>query len=97
MSADRRGIDKKAWARVRRLVFQRDGYRCVDCGGIRGRLECDHVVALWIDPNQDPLDLDGLATRCRNCHLRKTMAERGQVPDAERMAWRAEIDRLVAG
>ena len=95
MSRDRRGIDKKAWARVRLVVFRRDGYRCVECGGA-GRLECDHVLPIWKYPNQDYYALDGLQTLCKPHHLAKSIAERGPAPTAERKEWQAEVARMVA-
>ena len=42
------------WAAARRAVFERDGYRCVQCSRA-GRLECDHVTPL--DKGGDPWDL----------------------------------------
>ena len=81
-------IDMARWRRVRQQVFARDGRRCVDCGR-PGRLECDHIVALFIDPTQDFYAIEGLATRCRGCHLSKSMLERGGRPDPERAALEA--------
>ena len=80
-------LNRRRWARVRVLVFARDGYRCVDCGR-PGRLECDHVTPMHVDPKQDPYALDGLATRCRGCHVLKTAGE-NRKPDPARDAWRA--------
>ena len=79
-------LNQRRWGHVRVQAFKRDGYRCVDCGR-PGALECDHVVPLWRDPDQDPYALDGLATRCRGCHIAKTRAENTR-PDPERDAWR---------
>ncbi|OFX00109.1 MAG: hypothetical protein A3E78_03995 [Alphaproteobacteria bacterium RIFCSPHIGHO2_12_FULL_63_12] len=69
------------WKALRRVVFERDGYRCVDCGAeagyyvngqrdIRG-LECDHLHyrTLFLETPAD------CATRCRPCHRAK---HRGQ-------------------
>ena len=38
-------MDMTRWRKVRLKVFDRDGWRCVDCGK-SGRLECDHVKPL---------------------------------------------------
>ena len=38
-------LNRHRWARVRRMVFDRDGYCCRKCGRA-GRLECDHVQPL---------------------------------------------------
>ena len=35
----------RRWSRVRRYVFERDGYRCRHCGKT-GALECDHIKPL---------------------------------------------------
>ena len=38
-------MDAHRRAAVRRVVFERDDWRCVRCG-LAGRLECDHVTPL---------------------------------------------------
>jgi 5-methylcytosine-specific restriction endonuclease McrA len=65
------------WKALRVVVFERDGYACVDCGeqagyfvsgkrDIRG-LECDHLhYRTW--GQETPADC---ATRCRMCHRKK--------------------------
>ena len=91
MSRHHARLDWRRWSRVRRQVFARDGYRCVRCGKA-GRLECDHVVPLEVDPDQDPYDIDGLQTLERGCHISKTAAEnRGEM-----MPGRKEWQDLVA-
>ena len=79
-------LNQKRWARVRRQVFERDGYRCSSCGRA-GRLECDHRVALHLDPDQDPYQIDNLQTLCRGCHIAKTRGE-NTPQDLEGDAWR---------
>ena len=84
------------WQRTRRAVFARDGHRCVDCKR-PGRLECDHVVPLWRNPNQDPYDPANCATRCRGCHIRKTAAEnehRRKAPTPAVAAWANLVSKL---
>lgn len=85
-------INRRKWERVRLQVFDRDGWRCVDCGKA-GRLECDHVIPLHRDPRQDPYDLAGLATRCVGCHIAKTRAE-NERHDPARERWRALVARF---
>ncbi|MYF00776.1 MAG: HNH endonuclease [Gammaproteobacteria bacterium] len=90
-------VNAARWQRTRKTVFARDRYRCRACGG-RGRLECDHIVPLHVDPDQDYYDPNGCQALCRNCHLLKTADEnrrrpRPERPDPERDAWR----RLVEG
>ena len=58
--------DWRRWARVKRVVFERDGWRCVRCGG-PGRLEGHHIVALRAGgAAYDPANVE---TLCRDCHI----------------------------
>lgn len=82
------------WAATRRAVFERDGYRCVRCGKA-GRLECDHVVPLSVEPGQDPFNVEGLQTLCRGCHLAKTAAENRAERTPEEAAWDDFIAELL--
>ena len=54
---------------MRRLVLDRDGWRCSSCGRA-GRLECHHKKALA--DGGAPYDLDNLETKCRRCHFALT-------------------------
>ena len=81
------------WERARRLVFNRDGYRCQACGR-PGRLECDHVQPLH--KGGAAWDLANLQTLCRGCHIAKTQKENCPAlrnPDAAK--WRAFVDQLM--
>ena len=86
-------LDRRRWQLTRLKVFERDGWRCVDCGAA-GRLECDHVVPLHVDPDQDPYALDGLATRCVGCHAVKSRCER-ETPVPGRNAWREFVAKIA--
>lgn len=72
------------WQRVRKRVFQRDGYRCSRCG-LAGVLEAHHDPPLAkrpvisVDEFYNP---DRIKTLCRACHL----AEHREL-DPERAAW----------
>ena len=74
------GRDWRRWARLRRVVFERDGWRCRTCGKA-GRLEADHVVP--ISKGGDPWDMANLQTLCRGCHIEK---HRPRI-DPERQRW----------
>lgn len=56
----------RRWKALRLEVFDRDGWRCCDCGKA-GRLHCDHVIpigesgAFW--------DPQNLQTLCAGCHM----------------------------
>ena len=75
---------------LRLRIFERDGWRCRNCGRA-GRLECDHVVPMH--RGGDPWDPGNLQALCRECHLAKSAREASK-PDPERDAWQA---LLLAG
>ena len=91
MSLAHERLSGRRWARVRRAVFDRDGWRCRSCGR-PGRLECDHVVPLHLDGAQ--WALANLQTLCRGCHIEKTRGELVR-PDPERDAWRELVASLA--
>ena len=70
--------DRKGWAVVRLKVFERDGWRCVDCGKA-GRLECDHRIPMGKSKHH-PLDMKNLQSLCRGCHIAKTAIENRPPP-----------------
>ena len=83
----------KRWQDVRRQVFQRDGWRCVECGRA-GRLECDHITPLQREPGQDPFDVNGLQTLCRKCHIEKTRHENRRELTPAEAKWRDLVAEL---
>ena len=95
MSRHHLKIHARRWARVRRAVFERDGFRCVKCGRA-GRLECDHVTPLQAEPGQDPYDMTNLQTLCRSCHIEKTRAENRRPLTVEEKAWEWEMRRIAS-
>ena len=88
----RRPLNRRRWERQRRAVFERDDWRCVECGRA-GRLECDHVVPL--DRGGAPWDLENLATRCRRCHILKTAGENRRELTPEERRWREFVAELT--
>ena len=85
----------RRWKAVRRAVFDRDGWRCCECGR-PGALECDHVTPLQREPGQDPWDINGLQTLCRQCHIAKTCREnRTRPPSPQAAAWRAFVAEVI--
>lgn len=54
------------YARWRTAVFERDGYRCVECGA-GGELHADHIKPLSARPDL-ALDLDNGRALCVPCH-----------------------------
>ena len=92
MSRHHDKIPSRQWQLLRLRVFERDGWRCVDCGRA-GRLECDHVIPM--DKGGHPTDMNNLASRCRGCHIAKTAAENRKPESPERAAWRAYLETLI--
>ena len=80
------------WARVRRAVLARDGWRCRRCGRA-GRMEVDHVRPL--DRGGDPWALSNLQALCRRCHIGKTAAENRRPPTAAEAAWRDLVRAML--
>ena len=94
MSRHHTHLNARRWAAVRRAVFERDGWRCVECGKA-GRLEVDHVTPMQREPGQDPFNPNGLQTLCRECHIEKTRREnRRELTPAEK-AWRELVNEML--
>ena len=83
-------LDRKRWAHVRRIVLERDNWRCQSCGSYGN--ECDHVTPL--QRGGDPYDEGNLQCLCRGCHLAKTRRE-NERPDPARDEWRAFVSELM--
>lgn len=54
-------------AKLRKQIFERDGYRCQECGDWHD-LAVDHVMP---ESKGGPMTLDNLRTLCRSCNSRK--------------------------
>ena len=96
MSRNHTRLHARRWAAVRRYVFERDGWRCVECGRA-GRLECDHVTPLEREPGQDPYDPNGLQSLCRACHIEKTRRQNQRELTAGEVAWRELVQSTLNG
>ena len=95
MSKFHASLQRNRWQASRRVVFKRDSYRCQNCGRA-GRLECDHVVRLEDEPQQDPYDPEGCQTLCRDCHISKTARENRIPLTPEQYAWREYIEAFLS-
>ena len=84
-------LDRRRWARVRKLALRRAGYRS-ELSGRAGRLEVDHIVPLH--RGGDPYALDNVQGLTRDEHIRKTAAE-NRKPDPERDAWRVLVSEIA--
>ena len=80
----------RRWIKVRRFVFERDGYRCVRCHR-PGRLECHHRTPVAAGGNDSP---ENLETLCRACHF---LAHGTKKPDADRRAWLERLRNAASG
>ena len=89
MSRHHARLDARRWPKVRREAFERDGWRCTECGKA-GRLEAHHEPPLRA--GADPYDLDGIMSLCRRCHIAR---HRPDDMTPGRMAWIDELAELV--
>ena len=94
MSDNHIRLRARRWGVLRRMVFERDGWRCVVCGRA-GRLECDHITPMQREPGQDPYDMNGLQSLCRSCHLEKTAGENRRELTPDELAWRELVAELA--
>ena len=84
-------LDRRKWQLLRLRIFERDGWRCCECGKA-GRLECDHVIPL--SQGGDPYNPGNLQTLCVTCHVAKTAEDAGHGPDPAREAWRSLVAEM---
>ena len=87
MSRLHRQTHNRTWARIRREVLDRDGWRCQTCGK-PGRLEVHHVKPLQ---EGGANDLGNLTALCRGCHIEAH--RRPLTPEAD--AWLAFAGELL--
>ena len=93
MSRRRNRTGGTRWKRARRLVLDRDGWRCAKCGRA-GRLEIDHVRS--IADGGAEYELTNLQPLCISCHWAKTSAEMGyRQPGPEAVAWARYLADMV--
>ena len=88
-------LDQRRWAKVRRQVLDRDGWRCRKCGQ-PGRLECDHIKPL--QRGGDPFDMANLQTLCGGrdgCHAAKTRGESRRPDTPAEIEWRAFVAEMM--
>ena len=94
MSRHHTSLHSRRWAALRRVVFRRDGWSCVECGKA-GKLECDHTTPLQSEPGQDPYHPDGCQTLCRRCHIEKTRRENRRPLTPAELAWCVLVAEMV--
>ncbi|MYG26746.1 MAG: HNH endonuclease [Boseongicola sp. SB0677_bin_26] len=89
MSKHHARLNAKTWALTRLQAFERDGWRCTNCGAA-GRLEAHHEPPLRA--GADPYDLAGIRTLCRNCHLQH---HQGESETPGRAEWRDFVAEML--
>lgn len=90
MSRNHDRLSGWTWERVRRIVLDRDDWRCVECQH-PGDLEVDHIVPM--ESGGAALDVNNLQVLCSGCHVLKTAREAGV--DPERLAWRQSLREMT--
>jgi len=64
------------WQRRRLEIFERDGFRCTECGDDKASLQVHHKIyrGSWSNPWVAPDD--ALTTLCEPCHEKRTNLDR---------------------
>src|ERR1700749_1353206 len=86
-----RFYDKQAWRDLRRIVLQRDHYRCVRCSayvGGKGPARVDHIATIKEAPHR-ALDMTNLRTLCATCDNRSHNEKSRRLP--------YRVDKIVHG
>ena len=92
MSKAHVAYSSRAWERLRRQVFDRDGWRCRACGAPGGPFECDHIRPVQ---RGGETVMDNLQTLCVGCHIAKTKAENARTLTQGEAEWRDFVAELL--
>ncbi len=95
MGRRHKALNSARWRALRRFILKRDDWTCQLCGKLLGLAEIDHKIPMHHDSTIDPYDATNLQCLCRGCHLKKTEADMGRVPDLERERWQLRIDAVA--
>ena len=88
-SSERRAVYRRGrWRALRRVILDRDGWRCTACGRA-GRLEVHHIRP--VQHGGSMFDPGNLRALCRACHFEQhapeKRAQRMAAMRPERRAW----------
>jgi len=68
MATYRQQLKDPRWQRKRLAVFQRDGWRCQECGATKRELQVHHR---WYVPGAPwEVPMQALVTLCKGCHAK---------------------------
>ena len=56
------------WRKIRKEIYERDGWACQDCGKHGGKIHAHHIIPVGICEN--PFDKNNIITLCVKCHLK---------------------------
>lgn len=70
--------DKRTWLWLRGQTIRRANWTCAACHKRSGYLEVDHIKP--VSQGGSETDFENLQALCRECHIDKTMRERGTLP-----------------
>jgi len=60
-------LNREVRPEFRRLVMERDGYKCIKCGSTE-ELHCHHIIPTMVEPLLST-DIDNCIILCKNCHI----------------------------
>lgn len=86
----RRQLYTDNWDKIRKSVYQRDGYRCVMCGK-KGKIHAHHIVPVTISKDNS---MNNLVSVCESCHRKledvgfKILKEGGHRSDVRKVELR---------
>ena len=89
--ASRNYLRGKKWARLRRRILDRDGWRCRECGSARGRFEVDHIVSEHAGGAR--FEEENLQALCEICHRSKTRRENSAPLSPDQLDWQRYVGR----
>lgn len=70
----------------RQKIFERDGYRCQDCGQHGGKLQAHHILG-WAQHVGERFNLDNGLTLCLVCHANRHPTHRAAILLGARFGW----------
>ena len=88
-----RGIGWARWARIRTQAFQRDNYRCQQCGTSR-RLEGHHIKSVASGGQHI---VENLLSLCAKCHIKRHRPEHLKARDDRMTPAQREWDSIGKG